>query len=321
MTHSRWRRARALTVAGLSGLMMAACGSSPLHEPGAPGTPQPEPPVTLPTLQTDQVIVAHRGASGHAPEHTFAAYDLALAQGAEYIEQDVLPTADGVLVVIHDDTLDRTARGPAENCTGNVSDKTLEQLRSCDFGSWFNEAYPDRAREDYVGLPIPTLEEVFQRYGNAPTVKYYIEIKPNTQLGGSVEQTLLDLIKAYGLYEGAINNRQVLVQSFIPSSLINMRALDAELPLIQLYAVGATASVALASTYAFGIGPNAAEVTPALVELTHALGLAIHPYTINSEADLAAMAALCVDGLFTNFPDRYRQVLASSDYDCPPPIR
>ena len=104
-------------------------------------------------------------------------------------------------------------------------------------------------------------------------------------------------------------------------TLGNMRALDAELPLIQLYAVGATASVALASTYAFGIGPNAAEVTPALVELTHALGLAIHPYTINSEADLAAMAALCVDGLFTNFPDRYRQVLASSDYDCPPPIR
>ena len=307
-------------------LLFAACGTSPLP-PGPvaenpdPDPQPPEPVVPPPVLQTDQVIVAHRGASGYAPEHTLMAYDLALEMGAEYIEQDVLPTADGVLVCIHDDTLDRTARGPVENCTGNVSDKTLEQLRSCDFGTWFNEANPDRAREEYVGLPIPTLEEVFQRYGNAPDIKYYIEIKPNTSTGGSVEQTLLDLIHAYDLYDGAVNDRQVLVQSFIPTSLINMRALDAELPLIQLYAAGATAGVVLASSYAFGIGPSSAEVTPALVSLTHSLGMAIHPYTINSEDDLVAMAAMCVDGLFTNFPDRYRDVLSETDFGCPAPIR
>ena len=94
-------------------LLFAACGTSPLP-PGPvaenpdPDPQPPEPVVPPPVLQTDQVIVAHRGASGYAPEHTLMAYDLALEMGAEYIEQDVLPTADGVLVCIHDDTLDRT---------------------------------------------------------------------------------------------------------------------------------------------------------------------------------------------------------------------
>ncbi len=281
----------------------------------------PTPDPALPPLLTDQVIVAHRGASGHAPEHTIPAYDLAIQMGAEYIEQDVLPTADGVLVVIHDDTLDRTARGPAENCTGNVSDKTLEQLKTCDMGSWFNEAYPERAREEYVGLKIPTLEEVFQRYG--ATANYYIEIKPNTTSDGSVEQSLLDLIRQYDLYEGMITRRQVLVQSFIPTSLLTMYALDPAVPLIQLYAAGATLTAPLIAAYAFGMGPATAELdlNPFLVSEAHQLGLAIHPYTVNSDDDLAAVAARCVDGLFTNFPDRYRRVLVENDFGCPPPIR
>lgn len=298
-------------------------GISPTQKPvptevGTPSTiPTPDP--ELPALLTDQVIVAHRGASGHAPEHTIPAYDLAITMGAEYIEQDILPTADGVLVCIHDDTLDRTARGPAENCTGNVSDKTLEQLKTCDMGSWFNERYPELAREEFVGLKIPTLEEVFQRYGKS--ANYYIEIKPNTTLGGSVEQSLLDLITQYDLYEGMVERRQVLVQSFIPTSLITMFSLDPEVPLIQLYAAGAAPTAPLASSYSFGIGPSTAELNALLVSEAHALGLAIHPYTINSEEDLLAAASLCVDGAFTNFPDRYRKILEENALDCPAPIR
>ncbi len=281
----------------------------------------PVPDADLPPLLTDQVIVAHRGASGHAPEHTIPAYDLAIEMGAEYIEQDVLPTADGVLVVIHDDTLDRTARGPEANCTGNVSEKTLEQLKTCDMGSWFNERYPDSAREEYVGLQIPTLEEVFQRYGQS--ANYYIEIKPNTATDGSVEQTLLDLIKQYDLYDGMLARRQVLVQSFIPVSLLNMFALDPQVPLVQLFAAGATVAAPVVASYAFGVGPSTAEMdlNPYMVEEAHLLGMAIHPYTVNSEDDLASMAARCVDGIFTNFPDRYRKVLAENDFGCPAPIR
>src|ERR687890_408347 len=78
-------------------------------------------------LQDAPVLnIGHRGASGYAPEHTIPAYDLALEQGADYIEIDLQMTKDGVLVAMHDDTLDRTATGPAENCTGPVIEKTLE---------------------------------------------------------------------------------------------------------------------------------------------------------------------------------------------------
>lgn len=272
-----------------------------------------------PSRQTDQVIVAHRGASGHAPEHTLPAYELALDMGAEYIEQDVLPTVDGVLVIIHDESLDRTARGPAENCSGAVSSKTLAQLKTCDMGSWFNEAHPERAKPEFVGLPILTLEELFQHYGNE--VNYYIEIKPNASTSMNVEQALLDLIIEYGLYDGMIERRQVLVQSFIPTSLATMYALDSQVPLIQLIPAGAGLAGLASLTYAFGIGPEISDVNANLVDAAHAMGLAIHPYTVNAEDEISATAALCVDGLFTNFPDRYSRVLRDNDFGCETPIR
>ena len=98
--------------------------------------------------------MGHRGAAGLAPEHTTASYDLALKLGADYIEQDLRMTKDGILVVIHDEDLDRITRGPAKNCTGPVSEKTLAQIKTCDVGSFFNERYPEYAREEYAGLKI-----------------------------------------------------------------------------------------------------------------------------------------------------------------------
>lgn len=294
----------------LAAACLAACSSS-----------APERGAQVP-LQTDQVIVAHRGASGHAPEHTLAAYDLALQMGAEYIEQDVYATSDGVLVCLHDTTLNRTARGPAENCTGPVGSKTLAQLKTCDMGSWFNEAWPERARPEYVGQQIPTLEEVFQRYGQR--ANYYIEIKPGLDLTPpSVAQRLLALMQQYGLREGAVARRQVLVQSFIPTVLLELRRLDPEIPLIQLMQPATTnaATLAAISAYSFGVGPPLGDVNAVLVQQAHGLGLAIHPYTVNDSEDLERIATLCVDGAFTNFPDRYRQVLATHDYDCPAPLR
>jgi glycerophosphoryl diester phosphodiesterase len=81
------------------------------------------------------------------------------------MEQDLRTTSDGVLVVVHDEDLDRTTRGPAQNFTGPVGAKTLEQVKTCDVGSFLNERYPDFARDEYEGLKIPKLEEVFRRYG------------------------------------------------------------------------------------------------------------------------------------------------------------
>lgn len=292
-------------------LLLSACtgGADSLFLAGAPATGK-----------LRQAVVAHRGASGHAPEHTFAAYDLGLAMGADYIEQDIALTLDGVLVCLHDDSLDRTARGPAANCTGQVVDKTLAQLKTCDMGSWFNEAFPERARPEFVGQSMPTLEEVFQRYGK--DVNYYIETKT---LGSPrpMEQELLRLINLYGLREGAVARRQVLVQSFTPESLQRMHALDDELPLIQLLFGGTNAAlIQAAAEYSFGIGPPVGDTTQAVVDQAHALGLAVHPYTINESADLERVGKLCVDGLFTNFPDRYRALVDAGTFDsCPDAIR
>jgi glycerophosphoryl diester phosphodiesterase len=239
--------------------------------------------------------------------------------GADYIEQDVALSSDGVLVCLHDDTLDRTARGDAANCSGSVSTKTLAQLKTCDMGSWFNEANPALAKPEFVGLQIPTLEEVFQRY--ALTTAYYIETKiaPNA---APMEAELFRLIGAHGLRDAAVNRRQVLIQSFSSDSLVRLREFDAELPLVQLAPIAPDAAgLDALSAYAFGVGPSFQTVSASFVDNAHARGLAIHPYTVNSAADLERVGRLCVDGMFTNFPDRYRGLVDAGTFACPPSIR
>jgi glycerophosphoryl diester phosphodiesterase len=259
--------------------------------------------------------IGHRGASGYAPEHTIPSYDLALKLGADYIEQDLQLTKDGVLVVMHDETLDRTARPTAASqpgdCTGLVIEHTLAQIKTCDVGTWFNEAYPQYARPEYVGLQIPTLEEVFQRYGTS--VNYYIETK-NPESAPGMEEELLRLMDKYGLTELAASRWQVLIQSFSPASLQKIHTLKPALPLIQLYSSTETSETIQAGldatrTYAVGIGPSKDDVDAALVEAAHARCLDVHPYTVNETAEMQSLIATGVDGMFTNFPDRLDAVL------------
>jgi glycerophosphoryl diester phosphodiesterase len=270
---------------------------------------------------TDSTVlnIGHRGASGYAPEHTFASYDLAIEMGADYIEQDLQMTKDGVLVVMHDETLDRTARPTAESepgdCTGLVIEHTLEQIKTCEVGSWFNEAYPQYADPSYVGLKIPTLEEVFQRYGTS--VNYYIETKnPEAVPCKCMEEELLRLMKKYHLLKPAAEDWQVLIQSFSADSLKEIHGYNESLPLIQLYSDTETsksirASLTEVSTYAVGIGPSKTDVDAALVKAAHALCLDVHPYTVNETKEMKALIALGVDGMFTNFPDRLENVLGT----------
>jgi glycerophosphoryl diester phosphodiesterase len=281
------------------GLVLLALAPAPAQAAG------PEPLV---------LNIAHRGASGLAPEETFPAWDLALKQGADYIEQDLHMTLDGVLVTIHDATLDRTARGPAANCTGPVATKTLAQLKTCDMGSWFNETYPQYASRDYIGLRIPTLEEVFTRYGTR--VNYYIETK-DPQTAPLMEEELLRLLKKHGLLELAITRWQVLIQSFFPDSLENIHALKPELPLIQLYPPDVSREFILetmstARTYAVGIGPASADVDAGVVAGAHEICLAVHPYTVNDQAEMSRLITAGVDGMFTDWPSRLEPVLGAN---------
>lgn len=261
---------------------------------------------TQSTLDGPVLNIGHRGASAYAPEHTFAAYDLALEQGADYIEIDLQMTADGVLVALHDKTLNRTADAPdgvpERYCRGLVSKKTLDQIKMCDAGSWFSP--------EYAGEQIPTLEEIFQRYGTS--VNYYIETK-NPKAAPGMEEELLRLMGEYGLIEPAAENWQVLIQSFSAESLMKIHELEPSLPLIQLYWAGTSKSIQrdldAVSAYAVGIGSYKKDVDTALVEAAHEHCLAVHPYTVNTVEEMQDLIALGVDGIFTNNPDLLDAVL------------
>ncbi len=245
------------------------------------------------------IIIAHRGASGYAPEHTFPSYDRALEIGVDYIEQDLQLTRDGVLVVMHDPTLARTT-----NCRGAVIEKTLAEVKQCDAGRWFHEKF--------AGTRVPTLRELFERYGT--NTSYYIETKNPDEAPG-MEEALLALIDEFGLHDGAVQRRQVLIQSFSRASLQKIQQADPHLPLIQLIekehdsaAIGAM--LPAIAEYAVGIGPSRFSVDASLVAAVHAHGLVIHPYTVDEPADMRSMIDLGVDGMFTDYPDRLRAILA-----------
>jgi glycerophosphoryl diester phosphodiesterase len=286
---------------------LLSAGAAPVAEAARIIVPSTRTAKTAPA-DAPVLNVGHRGASGYAPEHTIPAYDLALEQGADYIEIDLRMTKDGVLVAMHDDTLDRTAQAqpgvPDRFCTGPVIKRTLEQIKMCDVGSWFNEANPQYANPEYVGLQIPILEEIFQRYGKG--VNYYIETKSPESAPG-MEEELLQLMDEYSLTDPAAQKWQVLIQSFSAASLQKIHALEPSLPLIQLYSNTETSQTIqtqldLVRTYAVGIGPSKTDVDAALVEAAHALCLDVHPYTVNETAEMQALIALGVDGMFTNFP-------------------
>jgi glycerophosphoryl diester phosphodiesterase len=288
---------------------LIACGDDPIRESGQAATTA----FAQAAVEAVPINIGHRGASGYAPEHTLAAYDLALMLGADYIEQDLQLTADGVLVALHDPTLDRTARGPAENCTGLVIEKTRAQILTCDVGSWFNEAFPALARPEYVGLRIPTLDEVFQRYQHR--TNYYIETK-NPEEAPGMEVELLRLLEVHDFTKPAAERDQVLIQSFSPNSLTLIHQLDPSLALIQLFSGSETSEsirgfLDLVDDYAVGIGPSQGDVDQALVDAAHERCLHLHPYTVNNTTAMETLIARGVDGMFTNFPDRLDTVLGS----------
>ncbi|WP_409303374.1 glycerophosphodiester phosphodiesterase [Peribacillus sp. SCS-155] len=278
-----------------------------------------------PTENDKFLVVAHRGVSGLAPEHTFASYDLVKQNKGDYIEVDLQMTKDGQLIAMHDETVDRTTDG-----TGDVADKTLAEIKKLDAGSWFNERYPDKVRAQYVGAKVPTLEEIFQRYGT--DARYYIETK-SPEVYPGMEKKLVSLIEKYKLDGTNQRSSKVIIQSFSKESLLITKELNPTLPLVQLlwYAydsngqlyedTGITSGPNAVTdqefeeiaSYAMGIGSNyqikdTLILNKQFIDKAREHGLLVHPYTVNNEADMKLLLDYGVTGMFSDYAGLLYQV-------------
>ncbi|WP_404328677.1 glycerophosphodiester phosphodiesterase [Mesobacillus maritimus] len=251
-------------------------------------------------LAKDIANVPHRGASGHAPEHTIVSYQLGEKMHGDYIEVDLQMTKDGQLIAMHDCTVDRTTNG-----TGFVNEMTLAEMKELDAGSWFNEQYPQYASPEYKGVRVPTLEEVFQTFGK--NKRYYIETK-SPEVYPGMETELLRLVNKY-----KINKDTLLVESFSPESLISIKKLDSSIKLVQLLkyqsnAVITDEEIDEIKDYAIGIGPNHHYLNEDYVQKVVSSGLELHPYTVNEKGRMKQLINWGVTGIFTNFPDLLHSV-------------
>lgn len=257
-------------------------------------------------LSPDRILtVAHRGASGYVPEHTILSYETAQKMKADYIELDLQMTKDGQLIVMHDEKLDRTTNG-----TGWVKDHTLAEIKKLDAGSWFNEAYPAKAKPQYAGLKVPTLEEVLNRFGKH--ANYYIETKsPDTY--PDMEEKLIASLQKHKLLSKHSKRGQVIIQSFSKESLLKIHQLQPNLPTVQLMEAKQIASMTDADleeikTYAVGAGPDYKALNAENVRMIRSHGLLLHPYTVNTETDMRRLLDWGVTGVFTNYPDLFHKV-------------
>ena len=267
---------------------------------------QPVPGGVAPTRYLDGPrprLFAHRGASGLAPENTLEAFRLGLEQGADRLELDVHATADGHVVVFHDETLDRTT-----DATGLVKDLPLAALQRLDAGHHF--AAPDgtspwRDR----GCRVPTLAALLEAF---PDVPVNIEIKQDEP---AIEHAVLAVLDRFDARPRTLLAAEEVgimarIRAAAPDVLTSFAAAEvAEF-------VGRLREGTLAGYRAPGVAlqvpPSFGEieiVTREFVRAAHGLGLEVHVWTINDEAEMERLLRLGVDALMTDFPARAAAVL------------
>jgi glycerophosphoryl diester phosphodiesterase len=271
-------------------------------------------------------IVAHRGASAYAPEHTAAAYRLAIAQGADYVEQDLAVTRDGVLVCLHDDTLERTTnveevfpeRGVIDPATGRrhwlAVDFTLAEIKRLDAGSWFDPKFR--------GEQVLTWDEAVALVGDAAGL--YPELKsPPLYRARGLNMTAIFLRSFQQPRLATLPHTRFVVQSFDAQALRDVTRARPDLARTFLFegreaerwlSVDGMREVA---TFATGMGPNKLLLDghPDIVRRAHEAGLTVTPYTFTTRAPGRItnvvdemryyLDTLGVDALFTDNPDRF----------------
>lgn len=246
-------------------------------------------------------VVAHRGASVDHPEHTLAAYELALREGADGVECDVRLTRDGHLVCVHDRRVDRTSTG-----AGLVSEMTLAELRELDYGSWHRSGRDDAGNGETGLLTLEDLVALVLDW-NHP-VKIFIETKHPVRYGALVERTLLALLDRFGIGAPASAARsRVVVMSFSAAAVWRIRRAAPLLPTVLLGSAARYLRSSAATTVgATAIGPSLATLRehPELVDRAAAQGRAVYCWTADRFEDVDFCREVGVAWLATHHPAR-----------------
>ena len=235
---------------------------------------------------------AHRGASAAAPENTMAAFRKGLELGATGIETDVQMTSDGAVVVIHDESLNRTTSG-----SGYVKDKTLREVLDVDAGSWFSP--------EFAGERIPTLDELLDLLQGRETI-LNIELKNGTLLYPGMEEKVIAAVREQGMSD------RVVISSFNHYSLAYCKSLAPEIRTGILYGEGLYRPWNYAATLqADALHAHHSSVLPEFVNAAVEKGIVYHPWTVNDPERMQALIDAEVAGIITDHPDILAGLLAA----------
>lgn len=237
------------------------------------------------------LVWAHRGASGYAPENTLAAFRKTVEMGADGVELDIQMTADGELVVCHDEKIDRTSTG-----TGLIKDFTLAELKELDFSYKFKDEYPEEK--------IPTMREVFELL-KPTTLTINIELKTGIIFYPNIEERILTLTKEFGMED------RVLYSSFNHYTVKRIKELDPAAKVGFLYADGTIDMPNYGKTHGVdALHPALYNIQfPGFLEDCAKNGLEVNVWTVNT-GEFAGMACQAgVNAIITNYPDMVQGVI------------
>ncbi len=258
---------------------------------------------------SNPVIIGHRGAAGSAPENTLTSFARALELGATILESDIHATRDGVAVLIHDSSVERTTDGRSP-----VAELSLAELRELDAGHHFTIDHGGSFPERGQGVRVPTLEEAFEAF---PHARFNLEIK------ASPEALITRVIEWVEKFDRAERTLLTAGEDSIMLELRRQRKARNG-----AFAIGAsTADILAVVKAALASGPAPEDVmalqipedfggrplvTPELIKFAHGAGIAVHVWTINEPEQMSRLLALGVDGLVTDHPERMAELLGRS---------